>query len=127
MFLTFAFTNLAEIYYISAIIRRNIITTNILTESQQKKTDRIFRMIKVSMSRRLYLHLDKADEDDVASSIKRNSDFVGANLWTLIFAILIASIGLNANSTTVIIGAMLISPLMGSIMGIGLGIGTNDF
>ncbi len=49
------------------------------------------------------------------------------NLWVLIFAIFIASIGLNVNSTAVIIGAMLISPLMGPIMGIGLGIGTNDF
>lgn len=49
------------------------------------------------------------------------------NLWVLIFAIFIASIGLNVNSTAVIIGAMLISPLMGPIMGIGLGIGVNDF
>ncbi|RYG30098.1 MAG: TIGR00341 family protein, partial [Chitinophagaceae bacterium] len=53
--------------------------------------------------------------------------FKGTNLWTLIFAMLIASIGLNVNSTAVIIGAMLISPLMGPIMGIGLGIATNDF
>ncbi|QNK64908.1 TIGR00341 family protein [Pedobacter sp. PAMC26386] len=87
----------------------------------------MFRIIKFSIARRFDLHLDKADEDDVAKSIKKNSDFVGANLWTLIFAILIASIGLNVNSTAVIIGAMLISPLMGPIMGIGLGVGTNDF
>ncbi len=37
----------------------------------------------------------------------------------LIFAILIASLGLNVNSTAVIIGAMLISPLMGPIIGMG--------
>jgi uncharacterized hydrophobic protein (TIGR00271 family) len=53
--------------------------------------------------------------------------FKGTNLWTLIFAIFIASIGLNMNATAVIIGAMLISPLMGPIMGIGLGIAINDF
>ena len=98
-----------------------------MTEPQHKKSGRLFRIIKLSIARRFDLHLDKADEDDVVTSIKKNSDFVGANLWTLIFAILIASIGLNVNSTAVIIGAMLISPLMGPIMGIGLGVGTNDF
>ncbi|WP_316815789.1 TIGR00341 family protein [Pedobacter nyackensis] len=98
-----------------------------MKKPQQKKTGRLFRIIKLSVARRFNLHLDKADEDDVVLSIKKNSDFVGANLWTLIFAILIASIGLNVNSTAVIIGAMLISPLMGPIMGIGLGVGTNDF
>jgi uncharacterized hydrophobic protein (TIGR00271 family) len=99
----------------------------ILTEPQQQRTGRLFRIIKLSVARRFDLHLDKADEDDVVLSIKKNSDFIGANLWTLIFAILIASIGLNVNSTAVVIGAMLISPLMGPIMGIGLGVGTNDF
>ena len=49
-----------------------------------------------------------------------------ANLWVLIFAIFIASLGLNVNSTAVIIGAMLISPLMGPIIGMGLAIGIND-
>lgn len=51
----------------------------------------------------------------------------GSNLWVLMFAIFIASIGLNVNSTAVIIGAMLISPLMGPIMGIGYAAGINDF
>ncbi|HEU4633766.1 MAG TPA: TIGR00341 family protein, partial [Flavisolibacter sp.] len=63
----------------------------------------------------------------IVESIKREVHFKGTNLWTLIFAIFIASIGLNVNSTAVIIGAMLISPLMGPIMGIGLAIGINDF
>lgn len=53
-------------------------------------------------------------------------DLRGANLWVLIFAIIIASIGLNTNSTAVIIGAMLISLLMGPIIGIGLAVGIND-
>jgi uncharacterized hydrophobic protein (TIGR00271 family) len=93
----------------------------------QKKQNRFFRITKVFLFRRFNLHVDKADEDDVILSIRKNTDFVGPNLWTLIFAIFIASIGLNVNSTAVIIGAMLISPLMGPIMGIGLGLGTNDF
>lgn len=87
----------------------------------------LFRIVKIKIAQRFNLHLDKADEDDVVVSIKKNSDFIGANLWTLIFAIFIASIGLNVNSAAVVIGAMLISPLMGPIMGIGLGIGINDF
>jgi len=76
---------------------------------------------------RFSLDEDKADEALIIESIDRNVHFKGTNLWTLIFAILIASIGLNVNSTAVIIGAMLISPLMGPIMGIGLGIGIIDF
>jgi uncharacterized hydrophobic protein (TIGR00271 family) len=84
-------------------------------------------LFKNLIVRRFNLRHEQADENVVIDSITKNSDFVGANLWTLIFAILIASIGLNMNSTAVIIGAMLISPLMGPIMGVGLGIGTNDF
>lgn len=84
-------------------------------------------VLKKAIFRRFNLRHEQADEEEVIDSITRNSDFIGANLWTLIFAILIASIGLNMNSTAVIIGAMLISPLMGPIMGVGLGIGTNDF
>lgn len=76
---------------------------------------------------RFNLDEDKAEEAQIIDSIKRNIEFKGTNLWTLIFAILIASIGLNVNSTAVIIGAMLISPLMGPIMGIGLGLGIFDF
>jgi uncharacterized hydrophobic protein (TIGR00271 family) len=59
--------------------------------------------------------------------IKSNVDFQSANAWTLVFAIFIASVGLNINSTAVVIGAMLISPLMGPIVGIGLALGTYDF
>lgn len=75
---------------------------------------------------RFSLEEDKDDEEAIIQSISRGIEFRGINLWTLIFAIFIASIGLNVNSTAVIIGAMLISPLMGPIMGIGLGVGIND-
>ncbi len=69
---------------------------------------------------------EDADEIGTRTDIRRGIEFKGANLWALIFAILIASIGLNTNSAAVIIGAMLISPLMGPIMGLGLALGTND-
>lgn len=67
-----------------------------------------------------------ADETGTIENIRKNVDFHGANVWTLVFAIFIASIGLNMNSTAVIIGAMLISPLMGPILGLGLALGIND-
>ncbi len=73
------------------------------------------------------LHEDKERESTTIAEISKGVEFKGTNLWILIFAILIASIGLNVNSTAVVIGAMLISPLMGPIMGIGLGAGINDF
>jgi uncharacterized hydrophobic protein (TIGR00271 family) len=60
------------------------------------------------------------------SDIKEGTAFKGFNIWILICSILIASLGLNMNSTAVVIGAMLISPLMGPILGLGLGIGTYD-
>lgn len=69
---------------------------------------------------------EKEDFDLVIENIEKSVPFKGTNLWILIFAILIASLGLNVNSTAVIIGAMLISPLMGPIMGMGLSLGTND-
>jgi uncharacterized hydrophobic protein (TIGR00271 family) len=73
--------------------------------------------------------LNEGKEDDIETIeyIKKNVEFKGANLWILIYAFFVASVGLNVNSTAVIIGAMLISPLMGPIMGIGLAAGVNDF
>lgn len=70
---------------------------------------------------------DRESEAETIENLRKGIDFKGSNLWVLIFAIFIASLGLNVNSTAVIIGAMLISPLMGPIMGIGLGLGIYDF
>ena len=70
---------------------------------------------------------DHIDTDDAAERIKNSIWFQGPNVWILAFSIVIASVGLNVNSTAVIIGAMLISPLMGPIIGIGLSLGTHDF
>lgn len=69
---------------------------------------------------------DHIDTEAAAKSIRSNVAFRGPNVWILAFSIIIASVGLNVNSTAVIIGAMLISPLMGPIIGIGLGLGMND-
>lgn len=69
---------------------------------------------------------DLESQEKCVAQISGGVSFKGANLWILIFAIFIASLGLNVNSTAVIIGAMLISPLMGPIIGMGLAVGTND-
>ena len=61
-----------------------------------------------------------------SENIRKNIPFRGPNVYILFVAIIIASVGLNVNSIPVIIGAMLISPLMGPITGLGLGLGTND-
>ncbi|MDA7837023.1 TIGR00341 family protein [Salibacteraceae bacterium] len=88
---------------------------------------RIIKELAVFLRHRLSLEDDNADPADTIEYIKKGVEFKGTNIWILIFAILIASIGLNMNSAAVIIGAMLISPLMGPIMGLGMGVGTNDF
>ena len=64
---------------------------------------------------------------EVIDNIKKDIEFKGYNVWVLMCSIVIASIGLNVNSIAVVIGAMLISPLMGPIRGIGLSVGTNNF
>lgn len=66
------------------------------------------------------------DTDKASQYIRSNIDIKGPNAYILAFAIVVASVGLNINSIPVIIGAMLISPLMGPIFGIGYGLGTND-
>ena len=76
---------------------------------------------------RQYVNLyDEMDTEGAAQRIKSGIWFRGPNVWILAFSIIIASVGLNVNSTAVIIGAMLISPLMGPIIGTGLALGTND-
>ena len=79
-----------------------------------------------SLFQKFKLGNEKEEYESVITTIDNGVVFRGTNLWILIFAIFVASLGLNVNSTAVIIGAMLISPLMGPIMGIGLGMGFND-
>jgi uncharacterized hydrophobic protein (TIGR00271 family) len=85
------------------------------------------RKLKFFLESTFSLRKDKEDQTEITESIRRGIVFRGINVWVLIFAIFLASIGLNVNATAVIIGAMLISPLMGPIMGIGLGLGIYDF
>lgn len=104
---------------------------SIVTHMQEnKKTiglrNRILEIL-LFFRNRFDLHEGKEDELETIDYIRKNIEFKGANLWILIFAIFVASVGLNVNSTAVIIGAMLISPLMGPIMGIGMAAGINDF
>ncbi len=73
------------------------------------------------------LQSEMVDYDVIHENIEKDIIFKGTNLWILVFAIFIASIGLNMNSTAVIIGAMLISPLMGPINGMGYSIATYNF
>ena len=87
----------------------------------------LLQQIKFFLSRHFDLRQEKEDEEETIESLKKGVEFRGTNLWVLIFAIFLASLGLNTNSTAVIIGAMLISPLMGPIMGFGLGLGIADF
>ncbi len=79
-----------------------------------------------SLFHKFRLGNEKEEIHSVITTIDNGVVFRGTNLWILIFAIFVTSLGLNVNSTAVIIGAMLISPLMGPIMGIGLGTGIND-
>lgn len=74
-----------------------------------------------------YTHLkEDTDYEATVRYISSSVEFRGVNLWVLAFAIIVASVGLNVNSTAVIIGAMLISPIMGPITGIGLSVGILD-
>lgn len=73
------------------------------------------------------LHQGEENKDKVLENIKSNISFRGSSLWILACAIVIASVGLNVNSTAVIIGAMLISPLMGPIVGAGFALAIYDF
>nr|WP_314710364.1 DUF389 domain-containing protein [uncultured Comamonas sp.] len=72
------------------------------------------------------LRKDQQDTKVIDETVRMGAQFGGTNLWVLFFAILIASVGLNTNSTAVIIGAMLISPLMGPIVGMGYGAAVQD-
>lgn len=105
--------------------RNEPMQTNSSTSNEQITLKNVFKKLYTYV-----IDLAKLNEDtDVAStilSIKKAVEFRGVNIWILAFAIIVASVGLNVNSTAVIIGAMLISPLMGPINGIGLAIGISD-
>ncbi|MBT9394155.1 DUF389 domain-containing protein [Hymenobacter sp. NST-14] len=86
----------------------------------------LLRFLLRFLRHRFNLRDDMATPADIAEDIEAGVSFRGTNLWVLIFAILIASVGLNVNSTAVVIGAMLISPLMGPLVTLGYGLSTNN-
>lgn len=85
----------------------------------------LFASIKIFLVELLDFRHD-TDREATISAIKADIPFKGATAWILICSIFVASVGLNANSTAVVIGAMLISPLMGPILGVGMSIAIND-
>ncbi|MEG1612142.1 MAG: DUF389 domain-containing protein [Alistipes sp.] len=103
----------------------NNLETN--SPSENRSNRRWLAGFREFMRGRFSLDEDKAQSEEVIASIEKGVVFRGVNLWVLIFATLIASLGLNVNSAAVIIGAMLISPIMGPIMGVGVAMGINDF
>ncbi|MDO5978074.1 DUF389 domain-containing protein [Flavivirga spongiicola] len=94
-------------------------------EAVKKDAKGLFQSIKTFMVELLDFRHD-TDRDATIDAIKGDIAFKGATAWILICSIFVASVGLNANSTAVVIGAMLISPLMGPILGIGMSIAIND-
>ncbi|WP_088323488.1 DUF389 domain-containing protein [Polaribacter tangerinus] len=95
-------------------------------KNMQEDAKGLFENLKIFLIE-LFDFRDDTDHEATIEAIKADIPFKGATAWILIFAVFVASIGLNANSTAVVIGAMLISPLMGPILGIGMSFALNDF
>ncbi|WP_435416620.1 DUF389 domain-containing protein [Polaribacter aestuariivivens] len=95
------------------------------TTSVKNEAKGLFESVKKFLME-LFDFRDDTDYEATIEAIKADIPFKGATAWILIFAVFVASIGLNANSTAVVIGAMLISPLMGPILGIGMSFALND-
>jgi len=94
-------------------------------EAVKQDAKGLFASIKTFLSELLDFRED-TDRDETITAIKADIPFKGATAWILVCSIMVASVGLNANSPAVVIGAMLISPLMGPILGIGMSIALND-
>jgi len=94
-------------------------------ETLAKDAKQISSQAKNFLSRLLDIRSD-TDRESTVEAVQKDISFKGHNAWILIFSIFVASIGLNVSSTAVVIGAMLISPLMGPIVGIGMAVAIND-
>lgn len=95
-------------------------------ESEEKKETGLWSHIKSYFARVFDIHSDMMSYEEINNMMEENTVISGSNMWILIMAILIASIGLNVNSTAVIIGAMLISPLMSGILTMGYALAVRD-
>lgn len=94
-------------------------------EAVKGESVRVLGIIK-SFLYSLFDFREDTDHKETIEAIKKDIPFKGATAWILIFAVFVASVGLNADSTAVVIGAMLISPLMGPILGLGMSFALND-
>lgn len=83
--------------------------------------------LKTMLRKMFSIHADTASHEEIRDRLLSGGKITGTNMCVLICAMAIASVGLNNNSTPVIIGAMLISPLMGSILAMAYGAISNDF
>ena len=99
---------------------------NLNSEEEKVTTEQVKQTVS-SFIKDVLTIKDGIDYLGTQERIEKGIPFKGVNVWILICSIMIASIGLNANSTAVVIGAMLISPLMGPVVGVGYAIGTNEF
>ena len=99
----------------------NIVSLRLLTDKTMGLIQNFTTLIRETLNLNGHIDTEAAER-----SIKNSIEFKGPNAWILAVAVIIASIGLNVNSIPVVIGAMLISPLMGPIFGLGLGLGVND-
>ena len=94
-------------------------------ENLREDAKEIRKKARTFFSRLLNIRED-TDRESTVEAVQKDISFKGHNAWILIFSIFVASIGLNVSSTAVVIGAMLISPLMGPIVGIGMAVAIND-
>ena len=95
------------------------------SEEIKKNASGLFNAL-FRFTKKVFNFKNDVDKNLVVNSIKKDVSMIGTTSWILVCSILIASVGLNADSTAVVIGAMLISPLMGPILGLGFSIATND-
>ncbi|MCF6241446.1 MAG: DUF389 domain-containing protein, partial [Bacteroidales bacterium] len=104
---------------------------NIPKENKHKKAIAYNFISLIRVTKKFLIEIlsirEGTDVEGTINGIKKDMVFRGVTVWILVASIFIASIGLNVNSIPVVIGAMLISPLMGPILGIGLSVGTNDW
>lgn len=104
---------------------KEIVGENSGKENLREDAKEIKKKARNFLSRLLDIR-DDTDRESTVEAVQKDISFKGHNAWILIFSIFVASIGLNVSSTAVVIGAMLISPLMGPIVGIGMSVAIND-
>lgn len=106
-------------------MENNSASSTAIPSGEGNKGKTVLKNVKEFLRELLDIH-DDTDRETTMETVKRDISFKGHNAWILVFSIFVASIGLNVSSTAVVIGAMLISPLMGPIVGIGFSVAIND-